>query len=89
MKPKTIRYRSYKNFNNYAFRSTLLNKLMWGESNWKLKNLVNSTLSYINERIPLKSHYPRGSQVPDMNKTISKATMVRSTLKNKYLKNMA
>ena len=39
MKPKAIRYRRYKNFDNYAFTSTLLNKLMWviwGDSNWKL-----------------------------------------------------
>ena len=33
MKPKSLRYRSYKNFDNYAFRSTLLKKRMWGNSN--------------------------------------------------------
>ena len=86
MKSKTIRYRSYKNFDNYAFRSTLLNKLMWGDSNWKLEDLVNSTLNYISQRVPLKSHYVRANQVPSMSKTINKAIMVRSRLKNKYMK---
>ena len=69
--------------------STLLNKLMWRDSNWKLEDLVNSTLNYINQRIPLKSHYIRANQIPYMNKTISKAIMVRSRLKNKYMKNMS
>ena len=88
MKLKTIRYRSYKNFNNCAFRSTLLKKLIWGDSNWKFEDLVNSTLNCIYQRIPLKSRYVRVNQVPDRNKTISKAIMVRSRLKNKYIKNM-
>ena len=56
MKPKTIRYRSYKKFDNYAFKSTLLNKLMWGDPNWKLEDLVNLTHYNINQRNPLKSH---------------------------------
>ena len=30
---------------------------MWGDSNWKLKDLVNSTPNYITQRIPLKSRY--------------------------------
>ena len=46
MKPKTIRYKIYTDFDNYAFRSTLLNKLMWGDSSWKLEDLVNSALNY-------------------------------------------
>ena len=33
MKLKTIRYRSYTNFDNYAFTATLLSKLMRGDSN--------------------------------------------------------
>ena len=61
---------------------------MWGDSNWKFEDLVNSTLSCIYQRIPLKSRYVRVNQVPDRNKTISKAIMVRSRLKNKYMKNM-
>ena len=71
MKPKTIRYRSYKKFDNYAFRSTLLNKLMWGDPNWKLEDLVNLTHYYINQRNPLKSHYVGANQISYMNKIIS------------------
>ena len=62
---------------------------MWGDSNWKLEDLVYSILSYINQRILLKSRYVRVNQVPYMNKAISKAVVVRSRLKNKYLKNMS
>ena len=62
---------------------------MWGDSNWKLEDLVYSILSYINQRILLKSRYVKVNQVPYMNKAISKAVVVRSRLKNKYLKNMS
>ena len=62
---------------------------MWGGSNWNLEYLVNSTLNYINQRIALKSCYVRANQVPYMNKTISKAIMVRSRLKNNYMENMS
>ena len=64
MKPKSLRYRSYKNFDNYAFRSTLLKKRMWGNSNWKLENFLNSTLNYINQITPLKSRYVRANKIP-------------------------
>ena len=62
---------------------------MWGDSKWKLEDLVNSTLHYVNERIPLKSRYVRANQVLYMKKIISKAIMVKSRLKNKYMKNMS
>ena len=88
MKPKTIRYKSYKNFDNYAFRSTLLNYFMCENSKWKLEDLVNSTLNYISQRIPLKSRYVRAYQFPYMSKTISQAIMVRNRLKNKCMKNL-
>ena len=62
---------------------------MWGDSKWKLEDLVNSTLHYVNERIPLKSRYVRANQVLYMKKIISKAIMVKSRLKNKYMKNIS
>ena len=83
MKPKTIRYRSYKNFNNHALRSTLLNKFMWGDTNGKLEDIVNSIISYINQRISLKCRYVRANQVPYLNKIISKA------ITNNYMKKMS
>ena len=69
MKPKTIRYKSYKKLDNYAFRVILLNKLLWRGSNMKLEDIVISTLNYINQRIPFKNRYVRANQVPYMNKT--------------------
>ena len=88
MKLKTIRYRSYTNFDNNAFTATLLSKLMRGDSNQKLEDLVNSNHNYINQSIPLKSRYVRANQVPYMSKTIKRATMVRGRLKNIYMKNV-
>ena len=38
MKLKTTRYRSYKNFNNYAF---FVKKLMCGDSNWRLEEFTS------------------------------------------------
>ena len=62
---------------------------MCGDSNWKLEDLVNSTLNYINLRIPWKNRYVRTNQVPYTNKTTSKAIMVSSRLNNKYMKNLS
>ena len=62
---------------------------MWGDSNWKLEDLINSAVKYINRRIPLKRCYVRANQVSYMNKTISKAIIVKSRLKNKCMKNMS
>ena len=87
MKPKTIRYKSYKKLDNYAFRVILLNKLLWRGSNMKLEDIVISTLNYINQRIPFKNRYVRANQVPYMNKTISNTIMVRSRLKNVSVEN--
>ena len=68
-----------KNLCGETQTGTLLKKPMWGDSNWKIKDLVNSTFNYIKPRIPWKSRYVRANQVPFMNKTINKAIMVRNT----------
>lgn len=60
MKLKTVRYKSCKKVANYACSSVFLNKLMWGEPNWKFEDLVYSALNYINQRILLKSRNVKG-----------------------------
>ena len=65
MKTKTMRLRS-----KLCIRSTLLNKLMWGDSNRKLQDLVNSTLNYINQRISLL--LCKDNQVPYTNEQNNK-----------------
>lgn len=59
MKPKLVRHRSRKNFDNFQFRSALINNLLWRHSTWKLDDLMNSTLNHMTKKIPLKSGYVR------------------------------
>ena len=46
---------------------------MWRDANWKLENLVNSTLNYMNNINPSESRYLRANQVIYLNKEIRKA----------------
>ena len=41
----------------------------------------------LNKQLPKKNKYVRGNQSPFMNKTLSKAIILRTKLKNKFLKN--
>ena len=86
--PITIRFRSYKKFNESIFRENLL---------INLQNSCEETMSYddfkeifmkvLNLHAPMKKKLVRGNNAPFMNKDLSKAFMHRSKLKNKYNKN--
>ena len=41
----------------------------------------------LDKQLPKKKKYVRGNQSPFMNKTLSKAIMLRTNLRNKFLKN--
>ena len=41
----------------------------------------------LDKQLPKKTRYVRGNQSPFMNKTLSKAIMLRANLRNKFLKN--
>ena len=43
--------------------------------------------SCLDKQLPKKKKYVRGNQSPFMNKTLSKAIMLRTNLRNKFLKN--
>ena len=84
LKPKTLHYRCYKKFNCNDFRKELKAALAsvsrYGEFQTKY-------LSILNKHAPIKMKSVRANQAPYMTKTLSKAIMTRSSLKNKLYKN--
>ena len=86
-KPRIIKYRDYKNFNNITFRMDLLkelslSKLKRGDFD-KFTFIVNNLLE---SHAPMKEKYIRRNQAPFMNKSVRKAIMVRTQLFNKFRK---
>ena len=86
-KPRTIKYRDYKNVNNTNFRLDLLSELSLGKAQNedfdKFNLLVNNLLQ---SRAPIKKDYVRRNQAPFMNKSICKVNMGRIRLLNKFRK---
>ena len=88
MEPVKICYRSYKNFIALDFRKDLT---------YSLQNCDQETMDYekfneifigvLNIYAPKRLRTTRGNSQPFMNKTLSKAFMHRSKLKNTYNKN--
>ena len=87
-KPKIITYRSYKSFSNDRFREAL-QQIECNENNCdsRFGNFISSSNRILDEHAPQKKKYLRGNQSPFMNKTLVKAIMVRSKLRNVFLKN--
>ena len=82
--PTLIKYRDYRKFNNQNFSNDL-------EDN--LSNMINEACydifesnfkDILNKHAPIKTKTVRANNAPFMNKTLSKAIMTRSRLKNKY-----
>ena len=87
--PKTLKYRSYKNFNEFTFLHELDQTLLQGElftSNDPYSKLTEIFSDILNKHAPIKSKQVRGNQAPFMNKSLSKAIMEKSRIRNKYLK---
>ena len=84
--PKIIHLRNYKNFLNDAFRFELVIE------NGNLQNFNNLDLllakckNILNRTAPLKQKHVRVNNSPFVNKTILKAIMKRTRLKNKFIK---
>ena len=86
--PKPITYRSYKYFNNDSFREALLQIECNGNNcDENFKDFTSSCNIILNEQAPPEKKYVRGNQSPFNNKTLSKAIMLRSKLRNILLKN--
>ena len=90
MELKVIKYPYYKYFCNDAFRESLQNIFSQNLKNNcddHYNNFAISCKNVLDKIAPWKKKYVRGNHSPFMNKALSKAIMVRTKLKNTFLKN--
>ena len=86
--PITIKFRLYKNFNESIFRNNLLNNLKnFNKEKMRSDDFKEIFMKVLYLHAPMKKKIVRGNNAPFINKTLSKAFMHRSKLKNKYNKN--
>ena len=77
-----------KNFNESIFRNNLLNNLKdFTKEKMSYDDFKEIFMRVFNLYAPMKKKTVRGNNAPFMNKSLSKAFMHRSKLKNKYNKN--
>ena len=85
--PKVFTYKNYKYFYNDNFRNDLMHEIskqgFHGITCEQFELLFMTTL---NKHAPVKIKYIRANNSPFMNDEFSKAIMVRSKLRNKFLK---
>ena len=84
---KVIIYRNYKYFDNDRFRYDLflgMNKA--GIDNMNCGDFETLIISTLDIHPPLKRRNIRANNAPFMNKTLCTAIMVRSRLRNRFLK---
>ena len=85
--PKTISYRDYKNFNKNIFRNELLKELYSKDKGTVSYEIFEEIcIRLLSVYAPIKQRYVRANNSPFMNKSLSKAVMTRSRLRNKFLK---
>ena len=88
LKPKVISYRDYSRYCNENFKRDLTISLQQFHAQNIPYELFEKTLMIVlNLHAPIKQKYLRGNHQPFMNKSLSKAIMHRSKLRNIYIKN--
>ena len=86
--PITITYRNYKNYDQSLFRHELIEKLgNINDSKVNYDTFETVFITLLNRHAPLKIKFIRANNSPFMSKTLSKAVMTRTRLRNKFLKN--
>lgn len=86
---KQITYRSYKNFNKNEFIRDLDHEIFGGtfyQHKEPPKEFSEVFMLTLDKHTPLKQRKMRGNQAPFMTKTLSKAIMDRSGIRNRYLR---
>ena len=86
--PKIRHYRDYSNYDNNIFRYFLLTGL--SKLNIEVtdvRKFVTVCTDILNNHAPSKKKYIRGNQLPFVSKELSKETMCRTRLWNKFLRN--
>ena len=88
LQPRVVSYRDYKHFENDKFRTGLLSE--FGKANIEEnENGLNNSLNAckrILDMLHANKKYARGNHMPFMNKARSKEIMIRTRLRNKFLK---
>ena len=85
--PKIVNYRSYKKFNENLFRDELKNTLLnIDNANMNYDEFKDIFMKILNKYAPRKKKCIRGNNAAFMNKTLCKAFMHRSKLKNRFNK---
>ena len=85
--PILIKYRDYRKFKSLHFRNDLQNNLPNITDETCYDNFEFTFKDILNHYAPIKTKMARANNAPYMNKTLSKAIMTRSRLKNKYHNN--
>ena len=86
-KPRIIKYRDYKHFDNNDFRDELIRELSSNNiQSDDLTRFTNISKMILEKKAPSKERYVRYNQAKFMNKILQKAIMNCSRLLNKYKK---
>ena len=80
--PKTIKYRKWKNFDEFLFRQELVNAL---NCNLDYKTFEQVFELVLNRHAPMRTKFLRGNSQPHLNPDLRKAIMKRSKLKRRAL----
>ena len=87
LKSNIVNYRDYKAFVNNYFRSESLQEINSLDSDLNnFKDLQYTLQRVLDKHAPLKKIYIRANQKNFMDKELNQTIMVRSKLRNKYLK---
>ena len=88
--PKVTHYRNYKNFSNDIFSDSLQKifaQNLGNSCNQDVDDFLISCNKTQDQYAPQKKKYVRGNHSPLINKNLSEAIMLRTKLKNIFLKN--
>ena len=81
-------YRDYKKFHRELFRNDLHVSLCQSvQKHYTYASFQKAYIDTLDKYAPCKLKYIKANEANFMNKTLKKAVMTRSKLKNKYLKN--
>ena len=86
---KVINYRDYRNFPNEEFRQQVLQDILKATQKSYIvsyESFLSICQQALDSRAPKKQKYVRSNHSPFINKTILKAFMDRSRLRNRFLK---
>ena len=86
---KVINYRDYRNFSNEECKQQFLKDILETTQNGHIvsyESFLSICQQALDSRAPKKQKYIRSNHVPFINKTILKAIMYPSRLRNKFLK---